>query len=145
MTLRESEFEIRVDEYLHEFIKQHGGTQRIKIYNQVGASSEPGVHSCGQKRLDFVLFNEQNGESCAIEVDGSDHYCADGRTYSVAHLERIDVLKRAGWKIAHVPYYHWYRNGWLCDQNDSQFQKSVQGLFIEISALLNTCAESKTL
>ena len=71
--LRESEFEIRVDEHLHEFIKQNGGPNVVRIYNQVGASSQPGVCSCGQKRLDFVLFCERNGECCAVEVDGAHH------------------------------------------------------------------------
>jgi hypothetical protein len=126
-----------VDEYLHEFVSGHGGSQRIKVYNQVGASTEPGVRSCGQKRLDFVLYNEQNGESCAIEVDGCDHFCTDGRTYSAAHLERVDILRRAGWKIIHVPYYQWYRKGWLCDRQDSQFQRTVQSLFAEIRIQLN--------
>jgi hypothetical protein len=134
--LRESEFEIRVDGYLHEFVRQNGGTERIKIYNQVGASGEPGVCSCGQKRLDFVLFNEQNGECCAVEVDGCDHFCAEGRRYSEAHLERVDILKRAGWKIAHVPYYHWYRAGWLCDSGDPKFQRHMEGLFAELRTLL---------
>jgi hypothetical protein len=134
--LRESEFEIRVDEYLHQLIKQNGGPDLIKIYNQVGASNEPGVCSCGQKRIDFVLFCEENGECCAVEVDGCDHFCSDGRTYSDAHVERVDILKRAGWKIVHVPYYHWYRGGWLCDTDDPQFKNAVAELFAEIRSVL---------
>jgi len=122
--LRESEFEIRVDEYLKKFIEQYGGNGSLKLYNQ--------VESCGQKRLDFVLFNECNGECCAVEVDGQCHYTKDGRSYSEAHVERISILKRAGWKVVHVPYYHWYRNGWLCDTENSKFHHYLNELYQEL-------------
>ena len=39
---------------------------------------------------------------------------------------------RAGWAIVHVPYYRWWRNGWLNDRNDSGFQKTVSQLFAEL-------------
>jgi hypothetical protein len=55
-----------------------------------------------------------------------------GRSYSEAHLDRIAVLKRAGWKIVHVPYYHWWRRGWLCGSNDEQFQRYVESLYAEL-------------
>ncbi len=125
---RESKFEVRIDECLHDFIRGVGGESFVHLYNQ--------VECCGQKRLDFVLFNERSGECCAVEVDGRDHYSEDGRSYSEAHLDRVDVLQRAGWKIVHVPYYHWYRGGWLCDQNDSVFQKHLADLHRELKANL---------
>src|SRR5204862_491959 len=93
--LFESEFELRVAEHLQEFAAMYPNAQ-IQLYNQ--------VESCGQKRLDFVLHNASNGECCAVEVDGCDHYNRDGRSYSDAHLDRVAILQRAGWKISHVPY-----------------------------------------
>ena len=122
--LRESEFEIRVDEFLHKFIAEHGGELVLKLYNQ--------VESCGQKRLDFVLFNERNGECCAVEVDGQCHYGQDGKSYSEAHVDRIEILARAGWSIIHVPYYRWYRNGWLCDKRNDEFEDYLREFYQEL-------------
>ena len=129
--LCESEFEHRVADYLEAFQHQHG-PRRIKLFNQVFASSGLGVTSCGQKRLDFVLLNTANGESVAVEVDGRDHFTAAGRTYSEAHLERVEILQRAGWKIVHIPYFRWWKNGWLCDQEDSAFKTMITGLYAEL-------------
>lgn len=134
--LCESEFEHRVADYLEQFVEQHGGAKHLKLFNQVQASRELGVSSCGQKRLDFVLLNTANGACAAIEVDGCDHFTADGRSYSEAHLERVEILRRAGWEIVHVPYYRWWRNGWLSDRNDPQFQKTVSNLFSELKLCL---------
>lgn len=134
--LCESEFEHRVADCLEEFVEQHGGARRIKLFNQVQASRELGVASCGQKRLDFVMLNGSNGTCVAVEVDGRDHFTEDGRSYSEAHLERVEVLRRAGWEIVHVPYYRWWRNGWLSDRNDPQFKQTVKHLFTELQAAL---------
>jgi hypothetical protein len=134
--LCESEFEHRVADCLEEFVERYGGPKRIRLFNQVQASRELGVSSCGQKRLDFVLLNGSNGACVAVEVDGRDHFTEDGRSYSEAHLERVDVLRRAGWEIVHVPYYRWWRNGWLNDRNDPQFLKTVDQLFAELRVCL---------
>jgi AAA domain/RAP domain len=123
----ESEFEFKVAEYLQKFINQQG-TDYLKIYNQ--------VISCGQKRLDFVIFNSQNEETCAIEVDGVYHFAADGRSYSDAHLERVEILKRAGWKIVHVPYHKWYKKGWLCDKGEQEFEKTIDDLYRQLKEAL---------
>ncbi len=139
--LCESEFEHRVADYLEEFTEQHGGTTNIKLFNQVQASGALGVSSCGQKRLDFVLLNSANGKCVAVEVDGRDHFIEDGRSYSEAHLERVEILRRAGWEILHVPYYRWWRNGWLSDRNDPQFQESVTQLFAELRSYLGVALE----
>lgn len=132
----ESEFEHRVADCLEEFVEQHGGAKRLRLFNQVQASGKLGVSSCGQKRLDFVLLNGSNGTCVAVEVDGRDHFTEGGRAYSEAHLERVEVLRRAGWKIVHVPYYRWWRNGWLSDRGDPQFQNSVQQLFADLKLCL---------
>lgn len=119
----ESEFESRVYEILSEFVQHQADRAPLKLYNQ--------VPSCG-KRLDFVLFNEKNKKCTAIEVDGKQHFEDDGKSYSEGHLERIAVLKRAGWKIVHVPYYKWYNRGWLCDAADGSFQTAKSDLFKEL-------------
>ena len=119
ITTIESEFEFKVLEYLEEFIQTYGAGY-LKLYNQ--------VKSCS-KRLDFVIFNTQNQDCCAIEVDGVHHFNSDGRTYSEEHLSRIEILKRAGWKIVHVPYHQWYCKGWLCDRNDREFEETIEDLF----------------
>ena len=134
--LCESEFEHRVADCLEEFVEQHGGAKRIRLFNQVQASRELGVASCGQKRLDFVVLNGSNGRCVAVEVDGRDHFTEDGRSYSEAHLERVEILRRAGWEIVHVPYYHWWKNGWLSDRNDPRFQQVVGSLFAELRVCL---------
>ena len=134
--LCESEFEHRVADHLEQFVEQHGGAKLIRLFNQVQASRELGVSSCGQKRLDFVLLNGGNGTCVAVEVDGRDHFTADGRAYSEAHLERVDVLRRAGWEIVHVPYYRWWRDGWLNDLDDPQFKQTVAQLFAELRVCL---------
>jgi len=133
--LCESEFEHRVADYLEQFVEQNGGLKRIRLFNQVQASEKLGVFSCG-KRLDFVLLNTTSGASVAVEVDGRDHFTADGRKYSEEHLERVEILRRAGWQIVHVPYYRWWRNGWLSDRNDPEFQKTINQFFAELRVSL---------
>jgi superfamily I DNA and/or RNA helicase len=123
----ESEFEFRVLDYLQEFINQFG-RDYLFLYNQ--------VISCGQKRLDFVIYNSRNEETCAIEVDGVYHFAADGRNYSDAHLERVEILKRAGWKIVHVPYHKWYKKGWLSERDEPEFQKTIDDLYRQLKEAL---------
>jgi hypothetical protein len=65
-------------------------------------------------------------------VDGHEHFTTGGRSYSESHLDRIEVLKRAGWKIVRVPYYHWWRHGWLCDSNNQQFQLYIKSLYRDL-------------
>jgi hypothetical protein len=131
----ESKFEHLIADFLEEFVEQHGGHERIRLSNQVEATDELGVHSCG-KRLDFVMLNTDNGTSVAVEVDGRQHFGLDGRSYSEEHLERVEVLRRAGWNIVHVPYYRWWRNGWLGDGADPQFQATVRELFADLRCAL---------
>jgi very-short-patch-repair endonuclease len=120
----ESEFEIRVCEYLKEFEKENN----IRLFNQ--------VESCGY-RLDFVLYNSQTKKCVAVEVDGKQHFTANGRDYHTEHLERVEILNRAGWRIVHIPYYRWYRNGWICDRNNSDFDKNVvRPMFEELHKML---------
>lgn len=110
--LCESEFEHVVLSSLYEF-KKANPTRQLDIFNQ--------VTTCGQKRIDFVLFDRRSRQSAAIEVDGQDHFCADGVTYHDAHLERAAVLRRAGWKLVHVPHHLWYQNGWIHRRNTDEF------------------------
>jgi len=112
----ESEFERVVLECIRTYIDRNPGS-RLDIFNQ--------VTTCGQKRLDFVLFDRQSTRSVAIEVDGQDHFCEDGVTYHDAHLERAAVLSRAGWKLVHVPHHKWYRHGWLHHVDSDAFTKVV--------------------
>jgi hypothetical protein len=51
-------------------------------------------------------------------------------------LERVEVLRRAGWEIVHLPYYRWWRNGWLSDRNDPQFKETLAWLFAELRLCL---------
>ncbi len=120
----ESELEKVVCDYLLKYIDERKKYD-MKIFNQVKA--------CGQKRLDFVLYNPKNKKFVAVEVDGIHHFELDGRTYSQAHKERIEVLKRAGWHIINTPYYRWYRGGWL----DEEFLKvEVKRLYKELDNYL---------
>lgn len=125
--LCESEFERLLLMCIQEYIDlqpQH----RLKLFNQ--------VKTCGQKRLDFVLYDEDTTRSVAVEVDGPDHFVEDGRTYSHEHMERVAVLRRAGWKIVHVPFYQWYRNGWLYHQNDPDLTRILSKFYDSLSEAL---------
>jgi hypothetical protein len=119
----ESEFERKVAEYLEEY-RDDRSDYGVELYNQVGAGTS--INSCGQKRLDFVLYSKQTLRCVAVEVDGKHHFeQSSGKQYGEAHLERVEILKRAGWQIVHIPYYEWYQSGWLCNQADSlKFQRS---------------------
>ncbi|MDR2207120.1 MAG: hypothetical protein LBE36_13310 [Flavobacteriaceae bacterium] len=123
----ESEFEEKVAEKLEQYTKDK---PKIKLFNQVNA--------CGQKRLDFVLYNEENKTTCAVEVDGSSHFISDNsETYTEKHIERIDILKRAGWKVINIKYYNWYWGGWLCnDENKEPFKSELDNLYKELNEAL---------
>jgi superfamily I DNA and/or RNA helicase len=126
----ESEFEIKVYEQLREYVESRQDEADLRIFNQ--------VETCGQKRLDFVVFNQTNQKAVAVEVDGSFHYQENGlsKQYSEEHTERIDILKRAGWNVINTPYYKWYRNGWLCDTNHPTFQKEIDKIIDELDYYL---------
>lgn len=123
----ESEFEHKVADYLEDFIKSH---PEVEIFNQVSA--------CGQKRLDFVLYNRDRKITCAVEVDGVNHFIGDSRNYTEAHLERVEILKRAKWQIINVKYHNWYSNGWLCDRENQIFSDELKTLFKNLNELLQT-------
>ncbi len=70
-----------------------------------------------------------------MEVDGIYHFDLDGKTYSQAHLERIEILKRAGWEIINTPYYKWYKNGWL-DESSELLKQEVERIYKELDKVL---------
>ncbi len=123
----ESGFEKLLLDCLRSFMDLHGG-RRLKLFNQ--------VTTCGQKRLDFVLHDDETAKAVAIEVDGPDHFCADGKTYHQEHMDRVGVLRRAGWQIVHVPYHRWYRNGWLYGQRDVGFAQTLEEFYSSLRTLL---------
>jgi superfamily I DNA and/or RNA helicase len=128
--LYESEFEKKVYLYLKEYIDGRQDEADLRIFNQ--------VETCGQKRLDFVLYNQTNQKSAAVEVDGSYHYQENGlvKKYSKEHIERIDILNRAGWNVINTPYYKWYNGGWLCDLKHPVFQNELNRIFDELDFFL---------
>jgi very-short-patch-repair endonuclease len=113
--------------YLRKYIEQREDKAEIKIFNQVKA--------CGQKRLDFVLYNPKNKKFVAVEVDGIHHFQEDGKTYSKAHLERIEILTRAGWNIINTPYYKWFNNGWL-DEDSEILKEEINRIYKELDKIL---------
>jgi very-short-patch-repair endonuclease len=121
----ESEFEFKVAEYLCEFKEKN---PEIEIFNQVQA--------CGQKRLDFVLYNRKKKITCVVEVDGNHHFIGDSKNYTEAHLERIAILQRAKWQIINLKYYNWYSNGWLCDRENEIFGEELKLLYKNLNELL---------
>ncbi|MCS7063215.1 MAG: AAA domain-containing protein [Methylacidiphilales bacterium] len=114
----QSEFERRVAQFLVDYCS---GRPKVRLYNQASIGID--IESCGQKRLDFVLYNEVTGRYVAVEVDGKYHYDDGmGRLYGEAHIKRIEILKRAGWQVVNLPYYQWYDRGWLCDLQNDRFR-----------------------
>ena len=99
----ESNFEEVVADVLDNHLKEEY-PQRLVLYNQ--------VRTCGY-RLDFVVYDRITKKAVGIEVDGKYHFLADGITYTDEHLERANTLKRAGWKIKHLPYWNWFQDGWI--------------------------------
>jgi very-short-patch-repair endonuclease len=125
----ESEFERYVCDYLEEYIEVRKELNGLSIHNQ--------VYTCGKKRLDFVIYNRDNGKFAAVEVDGQFHFKTTGsRSYTIEHCERMDILTRAGWKIINTPYYRWWHDGWLCDQNIPVFQKEISRIYGELDTIL---------
>ncbi|MBF0345465.1 MAG: hypothetical protein HQL06_14705 [Nitrospirae bacterium] len=122
-TKYESEFEREVYSYLNDYIEKNKPVNDIKIFNQ--------VVSCGQKRLDFVLYNLRTKKAVAVEVDGSHHFRTSGslRVYTDEHIERMDILKRAGWNIINTPYYLWYNGGWLSNTDNEKFRKEIERIY----------------
>ena len=98
----------------------------ITIHNQ--------IVSCGQKRLDFVLYNEHSKKSAVVEVDGSYHFNIGGlkQNYTEEHLERMEILQRAGWKIINTPYYKWYKDGWLSETSEPIFKEEIERIYKEL-------------
>lgn len=106
--LLESDFERKVADELKDYIRNRNSRgANLKLHNQVRA--------CGEKRLDFVIFNGKSMKSLAIEVDGPCHYEENSDRLTESHIRRVAILKRAGWKILHIEHSLWYKNGWLCD------------------------------
>jgi very-short-patch-repair endonuclease len=126
----ESDFEANVYDRLREYI-------RLKNNEGFGLSIHNQVPACYGKRLDFVIYNAITKKSVVIEVDGAHHFENDDRkTYTEAHLERIEVLERAGWKIINTQYYKWYSGGWLSPANNDVLQKEINRLYEEINNAL---------
>jgi superfamily I DNA and/or RNA helicase len=124
--LLESNFERCVCDYLEEFIKDK---KYVTIHNQVTC--------CGQKRLDFVLVNGKNNKSVAIEVDGSYHFVSDNsKDYTATHIERMDILERAGWNVINTPYYLWYSGARLREENDKVLKTEIQRIYKEIENII---------
>lgn len=129
-SLFDSEFERYVYYYLDKFIAENSNDQKITLHNQ--------VKSCGQKRLDFVIFNHSTNKSVAIEVDGRHHFVSNAlkENYTMEHKERMDLLTRAGWNIINTPYYRWYRDGWLTEENDNNFKDEIDRIYTEIKGFI---------
>jgi superfamily I DNA and/or RNA helicase len=128
--LFESDFEKYVYSYLKKFVNENSNGHKITLHNQ--------VKSCGQKRLDFVVFNHNTKKSVAVEVDGSHHFSNNGLAdnYTIEHIERMEILTRAGWNIINTPYHKWYKDGWLCEHTDRHFKEEVNRIFTELNLAL---------
>lgn len=126
----ESDFEKYVYSYLEKFVSEKSNGHKLTLHNQ--------IKSCGQKRLDFVIFNHNTKKSVAIEVDGSHHFTNNGLAdnYTIEHIERMEILTRAGWNIINTPYHKWYKDGWLSEQTDRHFKEEINRIYNEINAAL---------
>jgi very-short-patch-repair endonuclease len=127
----DSDFERYVYSYLDGYLqtKCRQVKHKITLHNQ--------VKSCGQKKLDFVIYNHNTKKSVAIEVDGSYHF-ANGlhNNYTEDHIERIKILTTAGWNIINTPYHKWYKNGWLSEDNDYNFKQEIARIYEEIDRFI---------
>ncbi len=126
----ESDFEKYVYSFLDKFVMENSNGHKITLHNQ--------IKSCGQKRLDFVVFNHNTKKSVAIEVDGSHHFTNNGLAdnYTIEHIERMEILTRAGWNVINTPYHKWYKDGWLSEQTDRHFEEEINRIYNEINLAL---------
>ena len=108
----DSNFEHLVADQIEDFIDKKG-SNRLMLFNQ--------VESCGYF-IDFVVYDQLTKRSLAIEVDGKEHFYADGYTHTDRHVERIMTLRRAGWNTHHLDYWNWFEDGWI-DSESSAVQK----------------------
>lgn len=124
--LFESDFERYVYSFLEKFVETNSKGNKITLHNQ--------VKSCGQKRLDFVMFNHNTKKSVAIEVDGVHHFTNNGiaDNYTVEHINRMEILTRAGWNIINTPYHKWYKDGWLSEEKNNNFKEEINRIYTEI-------------
>jgi hypothetical protein len=124
--LFESDFERYVYSFLEKFVEANSKGNKITLHNQ--------VKSCGQKRLDFVMFNHNTKKSVAIEVDGVHHFKNNGiaDNYTVEHIDRMEILTRAGWNIINTPYHKWYKDGWLSEEKNDNFKEEINRIYAEI-------------
>lgn len=128
--LFESDFERYVYSYLEKFVSTNSSGHKITLHNQ--------VKSCGQKRLDFVIFNTQTKKSVAIEVDGIHHFSSNGiaDNYTIEHIERMEILTRAGWQVINTPYHKWYKDGWLSEDSNKHFKEEIDRIYSEINSAI---------
>lgn len=128
--LFESDFEKYVYSYLEKYVQNYSKGNTITLHNQ--------VKSCGQKRLDFVMFNHNTKKSVAIEVDGIHHFTNNGiaDNYTIEHIERMEILTRAGWNIINTPYHKWYKDGWLSEDENYNFKEEIERIYTEINNMI---------
>ena len=127
----ESDFERYVYHYLDKFVNKNSiNGNKLTLHNQ--------LKSCGQKRLDFVIYNHTTKKSAAVEVDGSYHFAQNGlsENYTLEHVERMEILTRAGWNIINTPYHKWYKEGWLSEEEDKNFKEEIERIFAELTKYL---------
>ena len=130
-TYSEHNFDSQFEEYIAEVLKgiiSKSNLKYLKLFNQV---------EFAKKRIDFVIYNEENKKYVAIEVDGQFHFKNSlSRVYSEDHNERIELLSRAGWNIINTPYYSWYCDGYI-DENNKYVIEEKQRLEMLINKFLN--------
>lgn len=71
---------------------------KFEIFNNIA--------SCGEVNIDFCIVNKISNKALLIETEGK---FSNVETY----LKRIEVLKRAGWKIALLDYRNFFTDGKL--------------------------------
>jgi hypothetical protein len=80
------------------------------------------------------LFNHNTKKSVAIEVDGIHHFTNNGiaDNYTIEHIERMEILTRAGWNIINTPYHKWYKDGWLSEEENYSFKEEIERIYTDI-------------
>ena len=80
------------------------------------------------------MFNHNTKKSVAIEVDGVHHFTNNGiaDNYTVEHIDRMEILTRAGWNIINTPYHKWYKDGWLSEETNNNFKEEINRIYSEI-------------
>lgn len=120
-----TEFEIELANFLINYINEiNNNKDNVKLFNK--------IDSCGQKKLNFIIYNSENNKYVVLEPIGISINNIETISYEDSFILRLDNLKKVGWDIIVTSYHLWYKNGEL-KLNGEKYEKEIARLKNEIN------------